>query len=117
MNWIAITCLIIIVTSIINLIIANFSQRNLFFQVLYTFIYEHKDWKRYRRLKQYLKTNTIPIINVIDYEGNNVGFAFIKYSDMIFVIQGDDIYISSYYNHLISNLLKHNNHATRRTLQ
>ena len=68
MNWLAIICLTIIVTSIINLIIINFSQRNLFFQVLYSFIYEHKMWKRYRRLKQYLKTNTIPIINIIDYE-------------------------------------------------
>jgi hypothetical protein len=111
MNWLAIICLTIIVISIINLIIANFRHQNLFFQILYTFIYEHKDWKRYRRLKQYLKTNTIPIINIIDYEGNNAGFAFIQYDDITFIIQGkDNIYLSSYFNHLINDLLKHNNH-------
>jgi hypothetical protein len=67
-------------------------------------------WKRYRRLKKYLKNNTIPIIDLKDNTGNNSGFAFIHYDDMIFVIQGDNLYLSAYYNHLIKDLLKRNNH-------
>jgi hypothetical protein len=63
-------------------------------------------------LKQYLKTNTIPFIDIKDYAGHNTGFAFIQYCDIIFVIQGDDLYLGSYYNHLINDLLKRNNHAS-----
>lgn len=109
MNWFTIIPLILLVSAVINLIIINLNQQNLFFQVLYTFLYEYKTWKRYRRLKQYLKTNTIPLIDLRDYTGNNSGFAFIQYCDTIFVIQGDNLYLGSYYNHLIDDLLKHNN--------
>jgi hypothetical protein len=117
MNWILIISLIVLVLAIINLLIISLNESCLFFQVLYTFTSAHETWKRYRRLKKYLKTDTIPLINILDYEGNNSGFAFIQYNNNIFVIQGDDIYISSYYGHLIKNLLKHSNNATRRTLQ
>ena len=116
MNWFAIITLTVLVISLIQLLIISLNQSCLFFQVLYTFTCAHETWKRYRRLKKYLKTNTIPLINILDYEGNNIGFAFIKYDNMIFAIQNDEIYISSYYKHLISNLLKHNDHATRRAL-
>ena len=117
MNWILIIPLIVLVLSSIQLLIISLNKSCLFFQVWYTFTCVHEIWKRYRRLKKHLKTNTIPLINIIDYEGNNSGFAFIQYGNDIFVIQGDNIYISSYYGHLISNLLKHNDNATRRTLQ
>lgn len=117
MNWFAIILLIIVVFGTIDLLIASLAQCNLFFQVLYVFIHDHKIWKRYQRLKKYLKTDTIPLIDIQDYEGNNSGFAFIQYYDVIFAIQGDNIYISSYYSHLIKNLLKHNDYATRRALQ
>lgn len=109
MNWFTIIPLILLVSAVINLIIINLNQQNLFFQVLYTFLYEYKTWKRYRRIKKYLKTNTIPLIDIKDYAGNNTGFAFIQYYDIIFVIQGDNFYLGSYYNHLIEDLLKHNN--------
>lgn len=117
MNWILIIPLIVLVLSGIHLLIISLNQRCFFFQVLYAFTCAHETWKRYRRLKKYLKTNTIPIINIIDYEGDNVGFAFIQYDNNTFVIQGDNIYISSYYQHLIENLITHNDYATRRTLQ
>ena len=118
MNWIIIIPLILLVISLTQLLIISLNQSCLFFQVLYTFTCAHETWKRYRRLKKYIKkTDTIPLINILDYEGNNIGFAFIKYDNNIFIIQGDDIYISSYYGHLIKNLLKHNNNAIRRALQ
>lgn len=110
MNWFIIIIFTISVLIAIGLFILNLDQQNLFFQALCVFIFDHKDWKRYRRLKQYLKTNTIPIINITDYKGNNAGFAFIQYDNLIFIIQGDDIYLSSYHNHLINDLLKRNNH-------
>lgn len=114
MDWIIIILPIaLLVLVIINLLIISLNQRNLFFQVLYAFTCSHETWKRYRRLKKYLKASTIPLIDINDYTGNNAGFAFIQYGSMIFVIQGDSIYISSYYSHLIKNLLKHNNNATR----
>lgn len=109
MHWLMIIPFTGLILSIIILIIINLNQRNLFFQVLYVFICDRENWKRYRRLKQYLKTNTIPIIDIRDYEGNNSGFAFVHYDSMIFAIQGDNVYISSYYNHLIKDLLKRNN--------
>lgn len=117
MNWIIIIPLILLVISLTQLLIISLNQSCLFFQVLYAFICDHENWKRYRRLKKYLKTNTIPIINVVDYEGNNSGFAFIQNNDITLVIQGDNIYLSSYYEHLINNLLKHNDNAIRRALQ
>lgn len=110
MNCFIIISLTLLVLAITNLLIVTLNQCNLFFQVLYSFIYEHKMWKRYRRLKKYLKTNTIPFIDIKDYKRNNTGFAFIQYCDIIFVIQGDDLYLSSYYDHLINDLLKRNNH-------
>jgi hypothetical protein len=117
MNWIIIILLILLVISTIQLLIISLNQSCLFFQVLYVFTCEREIWKRYRRLKKYLKTDTIPVIDIVDYEGNNFGFAFIKYGNTIFVLLGDYIYISSYYGHLINNLLKHNNNAIRRALQ
>ena len=118
MNWIIIIPLILLVISLIQLLIIHFNQWNLLFQVLYAFTCDHEIWKRYRRLKKYIKkTDTIPLIDMQDYEGNNFGFAFIKYDNNIFVLQGDNIYISSYYGHLIKNLLKRNNDAIRRALQ
>lgn len=110
MNWFIIIILTITVLAVIGLFIFDLDQQNLFFQALCVFIFDHKDWRKYRRLKQYLKNNTIPIINITDYEGNNSGLAFIRYDDIIFIIQGDDIYLSPYYNHLIKDLLKRNNH-------
>lgn len=110
MNWFIIISLIIIVIAVINILILSLNQWNFFFQVLCAFIYEHEDWKKYRRLKKYLKTNTIPIINIRDYECNNAGFAFIQYDNMIYIIQGTNIYLGSYYDHLIKDLLKRNNH-------
>ncbi len=109
MRWFMIITLIVLVFAVTNLLIISFSHCNLFFQVLYAFICDHTNWKRYQRLKKYLKTNTIPFIDIKDYKGNNTGFAFIQYCDIIFVIQGDDLYLGSYYNHLIKDLLKHNN--------
>lgn len=117
MNWIIIIPLILLVISITQLLIIGLNQWCFFFQVLYAFTCDHEIWKKYRRLKKYLKTDTIPLINMVDYEGNNFGFAFIKYDNIVFVLQGDNIYISSYYGHLIKNLLKHNNDVTRRALQ
>lgn len=111
MNCIVIILEIIVIVSIFLLFLIGVHQWNFFFQVLYAFICDHTNWKRYRRLKKYLKTDTIPIIDILDYKGNNVGFAFIQYDNLIFVIQGDHPYLSSYYQHLIKNLLKHNNHA------
>lgn len=110
MNWHIIIPLIALVLATTSLLIITLNQCGLFFQALYSFIYEHKMWKRYRRLKKYLKTDTIPFIHILDYDGNNSGFAFIQYDNNIFVIQGNDIYLSSYYSHLIKDLLKHNNH-------
>lgn len=110
MKWFETIVLIVLIIATINLLIIAFSHQNLFSQALYAFIYDHKIWKRYRRLKKYLQTNPIPIINLLDYEGNDSDFAFIQYDNMIFVTQGRDIYLSSYYNHLIKNLLKQNNH-------
>lgn len=112
MNWIIIIPLIVLTLAIINLIIISFNQHNLFFQVLYAFLCSHDTWKKYRRLKKYLKTNSMPIINLLDVR-NNAGFAFIQYCDIIFVVQGNDLYLSSYYGHLIKNLLKHNNYDSR----
>ena len=117
MNWIIIIPLILLIISLTQLLIISLNQRCFFFQVLYAFTCDHEIWKRYRRLKKYLKTNHIPLINIVDYEGNNFGFAFIQYDNNIFVVQGDNIYISSYYGHLVKNLLKHSNNATRRALQ
>lgn len=113
MNWFIIITWALLVIATVALLILNLDQRNLFFQVLCVFIFDHKNWKRYRRLKKYLKTNTIPFIDIKDYTGNNAGFAFIQYCDIIFVIQGDDLYLGSYYNHLIEDLLKRNNHDSR----
>lgn len=117
MNWIIIIPLILLVISLTQLLIISLNQSCFFFQVLYAFTCDHEIWKRYRRLKKYLKTDTISVIDIVDYEGNNFGFAFIKYGNTIFALQGDAIYISSYYGHLIKNLLKQNNNATRRALQ
>lgn len=112
MNWILIISTIVFLLVATNLLILGYGHKTLFLQLVYTFIFDHKMWKRYRRLKQYLKTNTIPIINIIDYSGNNAGFAFIQYNDFICIIQGDNLYLSSYFNHLIKDLLKRNNHAS-----
>jgi hypothetical protein len=109
MNWIMIILLSILLLTIIDLVIVAFHHRNFFWQVLYTFINDHYKWKRYRRLKKYLKTDTIPLIDARDYEGGNSGFAFVQYDNIIFVIQGDYLYLSSFYNHLIDDLLKRNN--------
>lgn len=109
MNWILTISTIGFVLVAILLLILDYEHKTLFLQSVCTFIYEHKDWKRYRRLKKYLKTNTIPLINIRDYTGNNAGFAFIQCCNTTFVIQGDDLYLGSYYNHLIEDLLKHNN--------
>lgn len=110
MNWILIISIIGFVLVAIFLLILEYEHKTLFLQSVCTFVYAHKDWKRYRRLKKYLKDNTIPIINITDYEGNNSGFAFIQYDNLIFIIQGNDIYLSYYYDHLIKDLLKRNNH-------
>lgn len=110
MDWFTIISLIILIFAIINILIMALNQQNFFFQVLYAFIYEHEIWKRYRKLKKYLKTNTIPLINIIDYIENNVGFTFVQYDNEVFVISGDNIYLNSYFIRLIENLLKHNNH-------
>lgn len=117
MNWFLVILIVLLALSVIDLIIISLNQKNFFFQVLYAFTCDHEQWKRYRRLKKYLKTNLIPFINIINYTGDNAGFAFIQYEDTIFVIQGSTIYISSYYSHLIKYLLKHNNYAIRRALQ
>lgn len=108
MNWILIISTIGFVLATISLLILCYEHKTLFLQLIYAFIYDHKIWRKYRRLKKYLKNNTIPIINIIDYEGNNAGFAFIRYNDITFIIQGDNIYLSSYYRHLIEDLLKRN---------
>lgn len=108
MNWFIIITLAILVIAAIALFILSLDQRNFFFQALCVFIFDHKKWKKYRRLKKYLKTNTIPLIDIRDYTRNNAGFAFIQYCDTIFVIQGDNLYLGSYYNHLIEDLLKQN---------
>lgn len=110
MNWILTISTICFVLGVISLLLLEYEHKTLFLQSVYTFIFNHKNWKRYRRLKQYLKTNTIPVIDLKDYEGNNSGFAFIHYDDIIFVIQGDNLYLGSYYNHLINDLLKRNNY-------
>lgn len=110
MKWIETITLIVMAIAAVNILIIGFNQKNLFFQVLYVFIYDHKIWKRYRRLKKYLKTNTIPVIDIRNYEDNDSDFAFIQYDNMIFAIQGNNCYIGTYYNHLIKNLLKRNNH-------
>ena len=117
MNWFGIIILTILVLATILLLIIRLNQWNFFFQVLYAFIYEHEDWKKYRRLRKYLKTNTIPLVNLMDDTGINYGFVFIQYDDIIFIRQGASIYLSSYYSHLIKNLLKCNNDAIRRALQ
>lgn len=109
MNCIVIILEIIVIVSIFLLFLIGVHQWNFFFQVLYAFICDRTNWKRYRRLKKYLKTDTIPLIDLRDYTGNNDGFAFIQYCDTIFIIQGDHLYLGSYYNHLIDDLLKHNN--------
>ena len=109
MNWFIIIAWALLVIAAIALLILSLNQWNLFFQVLCVFIFDHEKWKRYRRLKKYLKTNTIPLIDLRDYTGNNAGFAFIQYCDTIFVIQGDNLYLGPYYNHLIDDLLKYNN--------
>lgn len=106
MNWFIIITWALLV---IALFIFSLDQRNLFFQVLCVFIFDHEKWKRYRRLKKYLKNNTIPIIKLTEYKGNNAGFAFIQYKNFVFIIQGGGLYLSSYYNHLIKDLLKRNN--------
>lgn len=108
MNWILIISTIGFLLVVILLLILEYEHKTLFLQSVYVFICEHKDWRKYRRLKKYLKTNTIPLINLRDYAGNNAGFAFIQYCDTIFVIQGDNLYLGSYYNHLIKDLLKQN---------
>lgn len=117
MDWVLIISTIVLVIATIDLFIGIYEDKVYSFQFVHVFIHCHKTWKKYRRLKKYLKINTIPVINIQDYEGNNAGFAFIQYDDIIFVIQGDNIYLSSYYKHLINNLLKHNDNATRRALQ
>jgi alkyl sulfatase BDS1-like metallo-beta-lactamase superfamily hydrolase len=109
MNWIIIIPLILLVISLTQLLIISLNQSCLFFQVLCAFTSDHETWKRYRRLKKYLKTDTIPLIDARDYEGGNSGFAFIQYDNLICVIQGDYLYLSSFYNHLIDDLLKRNN--------
>lgn len=109
MNWFTIITLTVLVLATINLLIISLNQCCLFFQVLYVFTYSRETWKRYQRLKKYLKTNTIPIIKLTEYEGNNAGFAFIQYKNFVFIIQGEGLYLSSYYNHLIKDLLKRNN--------
>lgn len=109
MNWIIIIPLSILLLAPIDLVIIAFEHQNFFWQVLCTFLHDHYKWKRYRRLKKYLKTDTIPLIDIRDYKGNNSGFAFIQHDDIIFVIQGNNMYLSSYYNHLIDDLLKRNN--------
>ena len=110
MNWIAIISLTILVLASINLLIVGLNQSCFFLQVLYVFIFDREIWKKYKRLKKYLKTNTIPFIHMIYYTGINIKFAFVWYDDTIFIAQGSSIYLSSYYNKLIENLLKHNNH-------
>lgn len=110
MDWLTIISLTILVIVSVDLLILALDQQNLFFQVLHVFTHDHKTWKRYRRLKKYLKTNTIPLIDLRDYTGNNAGFAFIQYDNLIFIIQGDNLYLGSYYSHLIKDLLKRNNH-------
>lgn len=107
MNWIIIIPLIITVLAVINLLIVSFNQQNLFFQSLYTFIYDHEKWKRYQKLKEHLKTNTIPFIHLMDYT-DNADFAFVWYDDVIFIMQGNDIYLCSYFTRLIEDLLKRN---------
>lgn len=109
MNWIIIILTIIITTSLLLLLIIELNQLNFFFQVLYVFICDRESWKKYQRLKKYLKTNTIPFIHLIDYTENNFDFAFVWYNDTIFIVNRNSIYLSPYYNHLIKNLLKHNN--------
>lgn len=108
MNWIIIILTIIITVSLLLLLIMGLNQLNFFFQVLYVFICDRDTWKKYQRLKKYLKTNTIPFIHLIDYTENNFDFAFVWYDDTIFIAKGSNIYISSCYNKLIMNLLKHN---------
>ena len=110
MNWILIISTIGFLLAGISLLLLEYEHKTLFLQSVYTFIYDHKMWRRYRRLKKYLKDNTMPIIELKDYTGNNAGFAFIQYDDMIFVIQGDNLYLISHYSHLIKDLLKCNNH-------
>ena len=110
MNWIIIILTIIITVSILLLLIMGLSQLNFLFQVLYVFICDRESWKKYKRLKKYLKTNTIPYINLIDYTKIIIiGFAFVWYNDTIFIVNGSSVYLSPYYKHLIENLLKHNN--------
>lgn len=111
MYWIiTIVPLVLLVLVTITLVIITFNYLNFFFQILYTFICDHETWKKYQRLKKYLKTDMIPVINILDYEGDNSGFAFIQYDNIMFIIQGaNEIYISSYYSHLIKDLLKRNN--------
>lgn len=112
MDWFIIITLTILVLVVIAIFILSFNQQNFFFQALCVFIFDHKRWKRYQRLKKYSKTNTIPLINLKDYTGNNAGFAFIQYDDTTFVIQGDNLYLGSYDNHLIKDLLRRNNHVS-----
>ena len=104
MNWILIISTIGFLLAGISLLLLEYEHKTLFLQSVYTFIYDHKMWRRYRRLKKYLKDNTMPIIELKDYTGNNSGFAFIHYDDMIFVIQGDNLYLISHYSHLIKDL-------------
>ena len=110
MNWTIIIPLVTLVIATIYLVITTFNQCNLSFQVVYVFLCEHRIWKKYRVLKKYSKDNIIPLININGYMENNTGFAFIQYGGMVFVIQEDNIYLSSYYNHLIKDLLKRNGH-------
>lgn len=110
MNWIIIITLTVLVLATIALFIIILHQWNFFYQVLYAFICDHENWKRYQRLKKYLKNNIIPLINLIDFRENNDGFAFVQYDNIIFITQGEHVYLHSYYEHLIKDLLTRNNH-------
>lgn len=75
-------------------------------QKVYTLMFEPDIWKKYKQLKKYLKTYSIPYL----YRGDIIpeGFAFVhdNISGKIFVIKDHEVFLCEFFKYLIEDLIK-----------
>ena len=109
--YFTLVCLIAVV-GFSFIIIASCQQHALFLQKLYLAIFERSTYEHYQKLKEHLKTEKIKLITNVEFAGlqlnhdeNNFSFVVFKDGDVV-AYEFANIYISSYYEKVIYDLLK-----------
>lgn len=69
-------------------------------------MYEPKNWEKYKQLKKYLKTHSIPYLCLSDIIPDGFAFVYDNTSGNIFVVKNHEVFLCSFFEYLIEDLIK-----------